>query len=214
MPRSGALTTVDDSSVDRGVGPDRAFEEVLAALRDGEPWAWRTVYDELSPAVLGYLRMQRAPNPEDILSEVFLQVVRDLGSFSGDRSNFRSWVFTIAHHRIIDARRHRQRRPAFPTEDEVIDRRLDPVEIESDIIEQLTTEELGDLLEVLTPDQRAVILLRVVGELTMHETADVLGKGYEACRALQRRGLASLREELAADPYPFKGGVALTRANP
>ena len=61
--------------------------------------------------MLGYLRANGAPDPEDVLSEAFLQVARDIGGFEGDQESFRAWVFTIAHHRLIDARRRSARRP-------------------------------------------------------------------------------------------------------
>lgn len=189
---------------------DDGFEGLLAGARRGEDRAWAALYDRYAPAVLGYLTAQRAPSPEDVTSEVFLQVVRDLDHFAGDEANFRSWLFTVAHHRLIDDRRKVSRRPADATEHDVIDRHLPPVEIEGQVIETVTTEELETLFDVLTPDQRAVLLLRVVGGLKLPEVADVLGKQHESVRALQKRALAALRRELAERPYPFTGEVALT----
>ena len=51
------------------------------------------------------------PDPEDVTAEVFLRVVQDVGKFDGDEANFRSWVFVIAHHRMVDDRRRRIRHP-------------------------------------------------------------------------------------------------------
>src|SRR5438067_382498 len=70
------------------------------------------VYRLLAPAVLGYLRTQGVPDPEDVTGEVFLQVARDLHRFKGDDDALRRWVFTIAHHRMVDSHRRRARRPA------------------------------------------------------------------------------------------------------
>lgn len=185
------------------------FDAILAAARGGEEVAWTALYDHYAPAVLGYLTAQRAPSPEDVTSEVFLQVVRDLGQFAGSEANFRSWLFTIVHHRLIDARRKANRRPAEAAEPEVLDRNLPSVEIEEDVLDDVSTEELAVLFDVLTPDQRAVLFLRVVGGLKLPEVGQVLGKQHESVRALQKRALAALRRELAEHPYPFAGGVAL-----
>src|ERR671914_135748 len=87
------------------------FTSLLESARQGSEAAWQELYDGLAPAILGYLRANGAPDPEDILSEVFLQVARDIARFEGEERGFRSWVFTIAHHRLIDARRHSARRP-------------------------------------------------------------------------------------------------------
>lgn len=186
------------------------FEAVLGAARCGDERAWVALYDDLSPVLLGYLRTQRAPYAEDLVSEIMLQVVRDLDTFDGDEANFRSWVFTIAHHRLVDARRFEQRRPSDAADVIELDKALPPIVIEDDVIDAVTTEELETLFATLTPDQRDVLLLRIVGGLTLPEVGDVLGKQHESVRALQKRALAALRRELAVHPYPFHGGVALT----
>ena len=92
----------------------REFEPQLEAAREGSEPAWAAIYARLAPQVLGYLRASGAIEPEDTLSEVFLQVARDLPRFEGDERDFRAWAFTIAHHRLIDARRAAARRPADP----------------------------------------------------------------------------------------------------
>ena len=99
-PSAGARScTVAAMSTER-------FTTLLAAARDGSEAAWQELYNGIAPVVLGYLRANGSPDPEDVLSEVFLQVARDIATFDGDERGFRSWVFTIAHHRLIDARRH------------------------------------------------------------------------------------------------------------
>lgn len=187
------------------------FDEVLDGARAGEEWAWREIYEDLAPVVLGYLRGQRATTPEDTTSEIFLQIVRDIHRFEGPESKFRSWVFTIAHHRLIDARRAATRRPSDATPDEELDRHLPPTEAEALALDNVATDELRVLCKSLTEDQRAVILLRFVGGLTMPEIAETLGKRTGAVKALQRRGLAALCNELTEGAYPLAGTVTLTQ---
>lgn len=186
------------------------FQRTLAAARAGAEWAWAELYRELSPVVLGYLRGQRAPYPEDLVSEIFLQVVRDIDSFEGTEANFRSWLFTIAHHRMIDARRFEARRPSDATETEIIDRKLGTTEVENEAVDNVATSELAPLFDVCTEEQRAVLLLRIVGGLTMPEIAEIVGKRPGAVKALQRRGLAQIRAELERRPYPSLTALTLT----
>ncbi len=190
---------------------DERFDAVLSAARDGDERAWAIIYDDLAPVVLGYLRGQRATHAEDTASEVFLQIVRDLPRFQGDESNFRSWVFTITHHRLIDARRTASRRPSEPTPSEQIDPLLPASESEPLALENVATEEIHRLCEILTAEQRTVILLRFVSGLTLPEIAEVVGKRVGAVKAMQRRALAMLRKELTSDPYPFGVDVTLTQ---
>ncbi len=81
---------------------DPDFQALLSAARTGADWAWATVYREYSPAVLRYLRGRGAREAEDLLGEVFLQIVRNLAGFDGSERDFRTWVFMIAHNRLVD----------------------------------------------------------------------------------------------------------------
>lgn len=181
------------------------FDTTLAAARAGADWAWRALYLDLAPPLLGYLRSQGAPDPEDLVADVFLQVVRRLETFSGDEDGFRSWVFTVAHHRLIDARRYHGRRPAVPTAGE--DLRLHaPAEVEDAAdraMARLSTDQVMRLLDVLTDQQREVLVLRLSG-FTIAEVAEIIGRTENATKALQRRGLRALERHLQAgdDPYP------------
>ena len=176
------------------MSPER-FTSLLEAAREGSEAAWQELYDDLAPVVLGYLRANSAPDPEDVLSEVFLQVARDIARFEGDERGFRSWVFTIAHHRLIDARRHAARRPVdlSPEPPEPTGRADDAAD---EALRKIGVEEVQRVLGALSEDQRAVLLLRVIGDLSIEDVAKTVGKRPGAVKALQRRGLAAVKREL------------------
>ena len=171
------------------------FGGLLAAAKDGDERAWKEVFDGLAPAVLGYLRANGAPDPEDVLGETFLQVARDCAGFEGEEAGFRSWVFTIAHHRLIDARRRSARRPVELSPDPP-----EPEESADDAAEealaQIGTERVHSILAALSEDQRAVLLLRFVGDMSVEDVAKAVGKRPGAVKALQRRGLAAAKRLL------------------
>ena len=173
------------------------FTAVLGAARAGGEWAWGEIYRELAPSVRGYLRLHRAPEPDDLTGEVFLQVVRDLPRFVGDEPAFRSWVFAIAHHRLLDDARRRQRRPVEPASTEVLSAALPAAgDAEREATERLEDDRVRSILGRLSSDQQNVLLLRIFGDLTVEDIARVLGKRPGAVKALQRRGLAAIRREL------------------
>jgi RNA polymerase sigma-70 factor (ECF subfamily) len=180
--------------------PEDRFEALLDAARGGDERAWAEIYADLAPAVLGYLRGSGALDAEDTLAETFLQVARDLGRFSGDYSKFRAWTFTIAHHRLIDARRSAARRPMDLVADvpEPSMNGADPVapDAADEAVARIGAEELERVLAALTPEQRAVVLLRVIGDLSLTQVAEALGKRTGAIKQLQRRGLAAVKREL------------------
>jgi RNA polymerase sigma factor (sigma-70 family) len=173
------------------------FPEVLAAARTGAEWAWSELYRHLAPTVLGYLRLRGAPDPEDTLGEVFLQVVTGLDKFDGGEAEFRTWVMSLAHRRAIDAYRRAARRPAVPVGDALVDLAGGIEDVEAQGLDRLQAARALRVIRTLSPDQQDVLLLRLVAGLTGEEVAEVLGKRVTAVKALQRRGLAALRKKLS-----------------
>ena len=100
-----------------GRAPQPAVPDLTAALaaaQRGDPDAFRVLYRDTQPRVLRYLHALVGGDAEDVASETWLQVARDLADFTGDADGFRGWVATIARHRAIDHQRYRGRRPATP----------------------------------------------------------------------------------------------------
>lgn len=180
------------------MGFAHGFPSLLAAARTGAEWAWTALYREMAPLVLGYLRGRGAADPEDLLGEVFLALVRDLPDFHGDERALRAWILRIAHNRLIDDRRRRAHRPADPAPPEVLEAAGPTANAEEEALQALELRQLHELLGQLTEDQRSVLLLRILGDLTVEETATVLHKRPGAVKALQRRGLATVKEKLSA----------------
>jgi len=152
--------------------------------------------------VAGYLRARGAGQVEDLTSEVFLGVFTRLGTFTGNEQRLRSWVFTIAHHRLVDARRRETRQVRQAEYDPETDDRS-AASSEDEALAVLGTERVKQLLGTLSPDQREVLLLRIVGDLTVDQIAEILGKSAGAVKALQRRGLTMLRGQLDREGVPL-----------
>lgn len=168
----------------------------LERARQGDPAAWAEIYRWLSPQVLGFLRARGAAEPEDVLGEVFVQAVRDFDSFTGTETDFRSWVFSIAHHRLIDEARRGARRPVDPVAPESIAAHSEAPDPGAEAMARIGTGEVIRLLATLSEDQKSVVLLRVLGGLTVPEVARVVGKRPGAVKQLQRRAIARLRKEM------------------
>lgn len=175
-------------------------QAVVDDARAGDPEAFAALYRSIAPAVLGYLRGHGAADPEDLASEVFVGVVRGLHRFVGSDDDFRSWVFTIAHRRLLDDRRRRRRHPEQLLSDPAADvaARWQPGPEELAVERSFATPALR-ALRALTPDQRSVLLLRVVADLPVAEVARILGKQEGAVKTLQRRALAALSRAIAPE---------------
>lgn len=171
-----------------------SFALVLERARDNDGAAFDQLWRALAPIVAGYLRIQGADDPDDLTSEVFLQAFRGLDRFEGAEPEFRSWLLTIAHRRLIDARRARQRQVPTVSVDSCHD--IAGGDAELDALRRLADERVCALLGQLTPQQRDVILLRFIGGLSVEETGRVVGRPNTAVKALCRRGLGTLRRIL------------------
>lgn len=172
------------------------FAEVLAAAATGADWAWTALYRDLAPVLLRFLTRMGADEPEDALAECFVQLVRGLPKFTGDESAFRAWAFQVARHRAYDSWRSAGRRPRSSSasiegvhgeqslQDEPADSRV------------LRSAAVDEILAELTPDQRAVVVLRVLDRFSVDETAQILGRSPGAVRVLQHRAVKALRTTL------------------
>jgi RNA polymerase sigma-70 factor (ECF subfamily) len=174
-----------------------AFPALLAAAREGADWAWEEIFRELSGPVRGYVAARGAAEPEDVAAEAFLDVARGIAEFEGDEGQFRSWVFVIAHRRMLDARRSRTRRPAVVDHDVTeLALSLRGGDVEDEALARQSVDDARALIDGLTPEQQDVLLLRVVAGLSVRETAVALDKSEGAVKALQNRALESLRRDV------------------
>lgn len=173
---------------------DGALAVAVEAAREGSIPAFEQIYRELSPSVASYLRWNGVVDVESLANEVLAQVHRNLQSFTGDGPAFRSWVFTIAHHRMVDDRRANGRRPTIA--DVEIQEATLVGDAEEDALDVIGNGRLRELLDGLSADQRDVLLLRIVADLTLEDVAIALGKRRGAIKSLQHRALATLRRQL------------------
>jgi RNA polymerase sigma-70 factor (ECF subfamily) len=186
-----------------------AFDDVLAAAQVGAAWAFEVLYRDLAPLVTGYLRLHGAVEPDDLASETFIGVFTGMAGFRGDEDDFRSWVFTIAHRRLIDDWRRRSRRPQVS--DDAGDLTVLPGgDVEDDALTRLGAADVHRMCSTLPDDQRSVLLLRILADLTVEQVATVMGRSVGATKALQRRGLRTLRDRLEKASEEVSGsGVPL-----
>jgi RNA polymerase sigma-70 factor (ECF subfamily) len=172
------------------------FEEALAAAQRGEPEAFSTLFRAYQSPLLRFLRGLGADLADDAASETWLAVIKDLGTFTGDERAFRSWLFTVARHRLFDQRRYEARRPTAEWEDSLDDVAPQPGP-ERVVLEAVGTDEAVALVRTLPPDQAEVVLLRVLGGFEVAEVARMMGRSPGSVRVLCHRGLRTLAARLS-----------------
>jgi RNA polymerase sigma-70 factor, ECF subfamily len=174
---------------------------LVCAAQQGDDEAFRGLYRAVQPGLLRYLRALVGDDAEDVASETWLQVARDLRAFHGKdgkdgNDGFRAWVVAIGRNRALDHLRHRRRRPA---ESMPIDGLLElPGRgcTDEQAAESISTDAALALIRSLPRDQAEAVLLRVVVGLDAETAGKVLGKRAGAVRTASYRGLRRLAETL------------------
>ncbi|HZC26980.1 MAG TPA: sigma factor, partial [Actinopolymorphaceae bacterium] len=88
---------------------DAALARAVQAAQDGDEAGFSHAYRAVQPGLLRYLTVLVGGEAEDVASETWAQVCRDLAGFRGSADGFRGWVVTIGRHRAIDHLRARKR---------------------------------------------------------------------------------------------------------
>jgi len=182
------------------------FQQVVAAAAQGDEDAFAALWRAHQPALLRYLRVLAPSAAEDLASEAWLVVARQLGRFRGDEGGFRGWLVEIARRQAMDWRRRHTRRPVVPLPPELLPDQAAADDPAAAALEALSTQAALALIAALPPDQAEVVTLRVVVGLDTGQVAALLGKRRGAVRVLAHRGLRRLAR-LLAPPQPARGGV-------
>jgi RNA polymerase sigma-70 factor (ECF subfamily) len=161
-------------------GSDEALEQLY---RRHWPWAHRAAY----------LVVHDAAAAEDIAQEAFLAAIRSLERFDRRRP-FGPWLNRIVVNRAIDWARARSLRRETATE---LDAEASPRGPDPDGTTSSTfSDETVSALRALSPEQRALIVLRYLLEYTPGEIAETLGLPRGTVNSRLRRGLDRLAMEM------------------
>jgi RNA polymerase sigma-70 factor (ECF subfamily) len=171
----------------------------LVGARRREPAAVTRLYTAYAPALFRFFlaAVGDRPTAEDLTGDVFKSAIESLPRFRGPVEALGGWLFRIARHDLSDYRRRQARHLVQPLDDLLEEAALagamDPEEL---ALERVEGDRVLAALRQLTSDQREVLVLRLVADLTASEVAGILHKSTEAVKALQHRGLASLARVL------------------
>jgi RNA polymerase sigma-70 factor (ECF subfamily) len=188
--------------------PPRAevdLDEALRAASHGDEAGFVILYRDLQPRLLRYATALVGAEAEDVTAETWLQVARDLRGFQGDLDGFRGWVSTICRNRAMDWARTRTRRPADPTEMDVLTEHPATTDAHGSAVEGMSTRwAMAQILALPQTEAEAVLLRAVVG-LDATSAGKVLGKRPGAVRVAAHRGLKKLAKRIRNDDWPGEG---------
>lgn len=190
---AAALTREDDGHIQQAT-----LDEYHVRAAQVNPRAFAPLYETYFKSVYGYCaRLLRDPQAAaDATSETFVKALNALPKYRA--RSFRSWLFTIAHHVVVDMTRRRRPTTALDDAGELADYDPSPEEW---YLTQESDRRVVQLLRHLPENQRQIVELRMAG-LRTQEIADVLGIRVGAVRTAQYRAHARLRQLLSESSLP------------
>ena len=167
--------------------------EILKAQR-GDRDAFCRIYDAFADKLFRFLlyRVGNKYNAEEILQDTFIKAWKALPKFEVEGSNFSAWMYRIAANTANDYFRKTYRNPE-PLDINEIDV-SDHVLIEEQYELQEEAQLLKEVLERLPAQYKQVLELRFIQNMTVDETAKIMGRTNLAVRLAQHRALNKLRE--------------------
>jgi RNA polymerase sigma factor (sigma-70 family) len=202
------MPALDATAPDPDPRPD-TDEALMAQYAQGQAAAFNALYARHELSVWRYVQrsVQNASTADELTQELWFAVARAAPSYEAGRNGakFRTWLFTLAHHRIVDHWR------AFKPHDSItIDTDDDEaVQLRAQLIadsgfgpvRQIESREQAQALiaavEALPREQREVFLMQAEGELSVQEIADATGTTHETAKSRLRYARSKLKAELA-----------------
>ncbi|MFC4032839.1 RNA polymerase sigma factor [Streptomyces polygonati] len=198
-------------TVFEGVGPYVDLDTAVSAAQGGDETAFRVVYRAVQPQLLQYVRSLVGPaDAEDVASEAWLQIARDLPNFRGDGASVRGWAARIARNRALDHIRARSRRPVSGAGVDELVQLPDRADTAGEALDAVATDRALAAIAALPREQAEAVLLRVVMGLDSTSAARVLGKRAGSVRMATHRGLRRLAEILELEDRDDQGAAGVS----
>lgn len=180
---------------------DEPLDGLVEAVRRGDRDAIAAVYLEVAPGLRGFLlrRVGHGEVADDLVEQTFVELIEGCGRIRGDGRSLRAWLYRAARNNLHDWRKRAERRSDHELTREraaaVVDPDPGPAEratrgaLDAQVVAALTR---------LTAEQREVVELRLVAELSTAQVAEITGRSVGAVKALQHRGVRRLADLLAS----------------
>ena len=169
---------------------------VNRAVATRDRTAFGQLYDRFVDQIYRYLyaRCGKHADAEDLTEQVFLKAWEVIDRYRWQGVPFQAWLYRLAHNSYVDL--VRRQRHAISLDDDAHPAQLQSTMGSSDLTAQLDADFLATAVRQLTPKQQQVIYLRFTADRDTSEIAQIMGEQEGAIRALQMRGLMSLRRVL------------------
>lgn len=171
------------------------LEDFVRGAQAGDTNSLAQIYTRFYDQIFRYVsfKIGNTSEAEDIAEEVFLRMLKSVATFKIKGPPFSSWLFRIAHNLVVDYFRRNGRKQIQPLDAAAMVSDVFSSDLDHRLDVKLLMQQVSVAMEGLTDLQKEVITLRFVGELSVRETAEAVGKKENAVKALQHAGIKNLR---------------------
>jgi len=176
------------------------IEKLVAKAQSGDEGSFERLFEHFFPKIDRFIRFRvKEENVEDLVSDVFLRTVQNLKRYQVQpKAKFSSWLFRIAHNRVIDHyRRHKELVGLESEEDNYFLAIPENEDLQPDNLTEraINHDKLFLLLKKLPRLQREVLELRFLEHFSNSEIAHIVGKSEGNIRVIQLRALREIRKQ-------------------
>jgi len=167
-----------------------------AKNRDQE--AFGALYDEYVDPIFRYVyyKVGNFAESQDLTGQTFLKAFENIDSYEMRDVAFSSWLYRIAHNLVVDYFRRESKRESVPIEEHpmVLATEGNPVET---VLADMDSDRLYRAMQKLTHDQREIVVLKFIDNLSNAQVAEIMGISVGAVKSAQKRGLLALNRILS-----------------
>ncbi len=180
---------------------ERHIDRLVAKSIAGDARAFGKLYDEFAERVYAFVRgrVGSTEDAEDVTAAVFLKAWEAIGGYDDRGLPFGAWIFRIARNAVIDSYRRTSRNSDCAPVGDAPEMADGSMPVDESVFIRVRVEETLTAMELLTEEQRSVLMLRFVWGFDLKDSAQALGKSEGAVKALQHRAVRSLARLLAEE---------------
>lgn len=180
-------------------------EEIIHSYKNGETVALKRLIDRYTDHIYNFVRrLGASSDAPDVTQEIFIKVWKNIRKFDESKATFKTWIFTIARNTVTDFLRKKKailfsdlETKNESTDESVSEKIPDQAILPDEAVQRLQDKEfLNELVETLSPEYRAVLLLYYQEEMTFDAIGKVLNKPTNTVKSQHRRALIALRKML------------------
>lgn len=172
---------------------EAGIRSLVKKAKDQNPEAFGKIYDEYVDQIFRYIyyKVGNFAEAQDLTGQTFLKAFENIGSYEFRDVAFSSWLYRISHNLVVDFFRRESKRESIPIEEHppTPANTGNPVET---VMADLDSERLYKALQKLTHNQREVIILKFIDNMSNSAVAEIMGISVGAVKSTQKRGLLAL----------------------